>query len=94
MTQITGYFIDLKEEEKYLIRGEGDWIGPTAATEGELNMWVALETQGLKRLTWQKWAVEMTALRTKFHTEHMLSKADSDRLDQLIVNFGVEFNEG
>jgi hypothetical protein len=27
---------------------------------------------------------EMSALRVKFHTEHMLDKADSDKFDQLL----------
>lgn len=94
LTKVTGYFIDLKEEEKYLIRDDGSFIGPTEATEAELNMWIALETQGLKRLTWMKWTEEMVRLRAKFHSEHMLDKADSDKLDELIVNFGKEFLHG
>lgn len=42
---ILGYFIDVPHEDKYLVRGENDWIGPTAATECEVKMWIVL-TEG------------------------------------------------
>lgn len=92
---IFGYYIDVKNEDKYLVRvTDGAMMVPDGATECEVNMWMMLEVQAMKRKVWTNWAQEMLALRGKFHTEHMLSKEDSDKLDQLIVFFGTEFNDG
>lgn len=91
---ILGYYIDVAEEDKWLVRvTDGSMIGPGAATECEVNMWMALEVQIMKRKVWTAWAQEMLTLRGKFHTEHMLSREDSAKLDQLIVFFGTEFND-
>lgn len=95
LTLLLGYYIDVANEDKYLFRHSDEaLIGPAAATECEINMWMMLEVQTMKRKVWTAWAQDMLELRGKFHTEHFLSEEDSGKLDQLIVFFGTEFNDG
>jgi hypothetical protein len=80
-----GYFVDAAEEDKwFLLNGEDVWLGPSAATELEVKLWRALDVQRAEVEQVRVAIDEMNNLRVKFHTEHMLDKADADRFDKLL----------
>lgn len=87
-----GYYVDVANEDKYLIRDDGVWIGPTAATEAEIKMWMVLFMIGMRREKLRGMVNEIFDLHHKFHTEHTLNQQESERLDQLLVALQMEFN--
>jgi len=47
IAESVGWYIDVTNEEKWLVRdgGVNQWVGPGAATDAELKLWVLLLTK-------------------------------------------------